>query len=59
MVPGDCCFPVYCKNVHFHIKKLSETSLKNKSLADMSHFSKNLKFAVGRVFVIISEMASK
>ena len=22
MVPGDCCFYVYCKNIHFHRKKI-------------------------------------
>ena len=24
MVPGDCCFYVYCVNVHFHRKKYIE-----------------------------------
>ena len=27
MVPGDCCFYVYCVNVHFHRKKNTKNVL--------------------------------
>ena len=31
MVPGDCCFYVYCANVHFHRKKNPLTNFEIKS----------------------------
>ena len=43
MVPGNCCFYVYCVNFHFHRKKLLEKPEKKmeKSRADTISRLKN------------------
>ena len=33
MVPGDCCFYVYCVNVHFHREKIIQRQKKNGKIS--------------------------